>query len=271
MRLHGLSLLRLCIGCALCSLLTGCFFLPGNFTSRLDIRRDGTFDFEYVGEILAALPEEAGPKKWEPAMAHCYRDDSDDERTCTPDEIMAQRERFETGENAREQQAADIAELVGYDSYDQASNDEFARKMMNFRGWDKVTYMGHGVFAVEYRLSGTLERELTFPALPQAQLVMPFLTIRRAKDRVVDVEAAGLSPHRLRRVMLRALQGANGTSDRDDVPRFNRAKGSFTLTSDTDLTASNGEESVTGGRHTVVWTIDGNTQIVPQAQIVLDR
>lgn len=271
MHLHGLSLFRIGIGLALCSLLTGCFFLPGSFTSRLDIRRDGTFDFEYVGEIVTALPEEGGARKWEPAMAHCYRDDSDDERTCAPEEITGQQKRFETGENARERHAAEIAKLVGYDVYDPAANDEIARKMMNFRGWDKVAYKGHGVFAVEYRLSGTLERELTFPALPQAQLVMPFLTIRRAKDRVVEVEAAGLSPHRLRRVMLRALQGTNGTSDRDDVPMFNRAKGSFTLTSDTDLTASNGEESVTGGRHTVVWTIDGNTQIVPQAQIVLDR
>ena len=271
MRSHGLSILRIGIGVALCSLLAGCFFLPGSFVSRLDIRRDGTFDFEYVGEIVTAWPEEGGAKTWEPSMAHCYRDDSDDERTCTPDEITRQRKRFETSENAREQQAADIAELVGYDTYDQASNDEIARKMMNFRGWDKVAYKSHGVFDVEYRLSGTLERELTFPALPQAQLMMPFLAIRRAKDRVVEIEAAGLSPHRLRQVMLRALHGANGKSDRDDVPMFNRAKGSFTLTSDTDLTASNGEESVTGGRHTVVWTIDGNTQIVPQAQIVLDR
>ncbi|MFC0590136.1 hypothetical protein ACFFF7_11980 [Novosphingobium aquiterrae] len=255
----------------LCSLLTGCFFLPGNFVSQLDVRRDGTFDFTYVGEIVTTLPEEGGARKWDPAMAHCYREDSDDERTCATDEIARQRTRFDASENAREQQAADIAELVGYDAYDEAANEEFARKMENFKGWDKVAYKGHGVFAVEYRLSGTLEREMTFPVLPQAQMVMPFLTIRRAKDMVVEVEAPGLTPHRLREVMLRALQGANGTSDRNDVPMFNRARGRFTLTSDTDLTASNGEESVSGDRHTVVWTIDGDTEIVPQAQIVLDR
>ena len=60
-------------------LLSGCFLVPGEFVSNLDIRKDGSFTFAYKGQIVFALPDDFGPggssapKTWSPGMAKCYQ------------------------------------------------------------------------------------------------------------------------------------------------------------------------------------------------------
>lgn len=58
-------------------LLSGCFLVPGEFVSNLDIRKDGTFSFAYRGQIVFALPDDVGGsgnvrKVWADSMAECY-------------------------------------------------------------------------------------------------------------------------------------------------------------------------------------------------------
>lgn len=58
-------------------LLSGCFLVPGEFVSNLDIRKDGTFTFAYKGQIVFALPDDMNgsskPKLWSAVNAKCYK------------------------------------------------------------------------------------------------------------------------------------------------------------------------------------------------------
>jgi hypothetical protein len=60
-------------------LLSGCFLVPGEFVSNLDIRKDGTFTFAYKGQIAFVLPDDFGPggssapKVWDEKMAKCFK------------------------------------------------------------------------------------------------------------------------------------------------------------------------------------------------------
>ncbi len=61
--------------------LGSCFITPGNFGSTLDLRRDGTFNFSYKGEIVFQSPDalmkmgESGDDGvWKDDKAVCYKD-----------------------------------------------------------------------------------------------------------------------------------------------------------------------------------------------------
>ena len=47
-----MKMIRLIAALAAPLLLTGCLLSPGKFTSSLDLKRDGSFTFTYVGEIV---------------------------------------------------------------------------------------------------------------------------------------------------------------------------------------------------------------------------
>ena len=52
-----MRLARLVVALAAPLLLASCFLSPGKFVSTLDIRKDRSFTFTYVGEIIAADPK----------------------------------------------------------------------------------------------------------------------------------------------------------------------------------------------------------------------
>jgi hypothetical protein len=247
----------------LCSLLTGCFFLPGKFTSHLDIRRDGSYSFSYIGELVFVFPEEAGTG-WTDTMARCVDDTAP--RPCAADEVQAHRVHFEAGAIARKAQAAEFAAIFGYDPYDRAANEEIARRMTEYRGWNKVAYIGDGVFAVEYQISGIIDQDLVFPVLPHAQIAMPFINIRRTKGSSVEIAAPALATQQLRS----ALLGMTGIQDDADLPMMKRADGTFILTTDAELSDSNGKMKKHLSEHSIEWRIDGTTETLPKAQLVLD-
>jgi hypothetical protein len=69
------NLFRAVAGAALSLALTGCFLLPGQFGSTLDLRKGGAFSFTYTGEILFQSPDKMGKKAvWNVKGAHCYKD-----------------------------------------------------------------------------------------------------------------------------------------------------------------------------------------------------
>ena len=79
-------------------LLTACLLAPGKFTSTLDIRKDGRFNFAYTGEIhMLALSKLAGNddanKTFTPEP--CYKQDSMDERPCTAEDIAGQKQTWQ--------------------------------------------------------------------------------------------------------------------------------------------------------------------------------
>ena len=107
---------RLAAALAMCMALSGCFFLPGKFTSHLDLRRDGTFTNHYAGELVFAFPEQAGSERWNLGSARCYKGDSDEERPCADTELDNLRARFIADRALREEQAAEIADIIGRQS-----------------------------------------------------------------------------------------------------------------------------------------------------------
>ena len=55
-----MSVARLALALAAPFLLASCLLSPGKFTSTLDIRKDRSFTFTYVGEIISAEPKVSG-------------------------------------------------------------------------------------------------------------------------------------------------------------------------------------------------------------------
>lgn len=55
-----MSVARLVLALAAPFLLASCLLSPGKFTSTLDIRKDRSFTFTYVGEVISAAPKVSG-------------------------------------------------------------------------------------------------------------------------------------------------------------------------------------------------------------------
>ena len=73
------------------------------------------------------------------------------------------------------------------------SNRAFAAKLMKYAGWRSVTYRGKGVFDVDYHFEGRATQDFLFPALPDNDLLIPFIAIRRRADGSVLVTAPAMT------------------------------------------------------------------------------
>ncbi len=275
-RLRSMLLLPVCAG--LCALLAGCVFLPGKFSSELDIRRDGSFSYRYAGELVFAKAEERPAEQWHPSQARCFHDKTDDERPCTLSEAEAQRQLALSIEQARFSQAKEIEALVGFNPYDRAANIELAERMSGVSGWQKVEYKGAGVFDVVYEVSGMLDRDFVFPLMPETKMFMPIVIVRRISDDIIEVDAPGFSTSALRGLLRQTVGNKN---DDAEIPVLNRADGTFTLKTNATLThfgeASRATHAI-GDKpgqfdevHSVQWTVKGTLEKSPQVRLILGR
>ena len=82
-----------------------------------------------------------------------------------------------------------MAKMFGLPGLDDASNRAFAAKLMKYAGWRSVTYRGKGVFDVDYHFEGRATQDFLFPALPDNNLLIPFVALRRRADGSVLVTA----------------------------------------------------------------------------------
>ena len=82
-----------------------------------------------------------------------------------------------------------MAKVFGLPGLDDASNRAFAAKLMKYAGWRSVTYRGKGVFDVDYHFDGRATQDFLFPALPDNNLLIPFVAISRRADGSVLVTA----------------------------------------------------------------------------------
>lgn len=255
---------RTLAGLCLCLLLSGCFFMPGQFESQLDLRKDGTFTFRYAGELVFAKTEQpAGNDQWSPSMARCYAQEDGSDRPCNEDEIENARAKFIAARALREAQAAEFAALTGYNPLDGEANRQIAAQMMRYPGWKQVEFKGNGVFQVEYAITGRLDRELVFPVLPQAQLSVPILIVRPGPDGMIEVEAPGMGGSQIRKVVVGALP----KTDQDDLPLFKRTLGTLTISTDAAIISTNGVIARAGDQQTLRWQIAGTAPDMPVAQL----
>jgi hypothetical protein len=164
-------------------LLTGCLWGPGKFNSDLTLRKDGSFVLDYRGELVLQVPEDQSTQPWTNAKAKCT--EGAKARPCAASEIGDQKAEYEK----KLQDSAQMAKMFGLPGLDDASNRVFAAKLMKYAGWRSVTYRGKGVFDVDYHMEGRATQDFLFPALPDNNMLIPFIALRRRADGSVLVTA----------------------------------------------------------------------------------
>ena len=272
-------------------LLTGCLWGPGKFNSDLTLRKDGSFSLDYRGEIVLQIPTDPGtPRKRSDDQAHCFVRQTGSgslplvpppvappiitvpkQRPCTPAEIAAQKQQFEktAAETAArsKRQAEEAAKMFGLPGLDDESNRAFAAKMMKFAGWRSVVYRGNGVFDVNYHMDGRATQDFIFPALPDNDLLLPFIAIRRRSDGSVLVTAPALTGGAGPLMGRMAAAGMNDTK----TSMVSRAQGRFTVITDGDILTNNSEDGPAPhpiGRQ-VHWDVGPASNKIPETLIRL--
>jgi hypothetical protein len=265
-------------------LLTGCLWGPGKFNSGLTLRKDGSFVLDYHGEMVLQIPaDEAIGGPWKAEMARCFQGmpnktrtqavvvepgaEAAKQRPCTAAEIEAQKSDYEQDAARKRKQAESMAKLFGLPGLDDESNRAFAAKLMKYAGWRSVTYRGKGVFDVDYHFAGSAKQDFLFPALPDNDLLIPFVAIRRRADGAVLVTApaftGGAGP-----LASRIPEAMSGDTKTDIV---SHADGRFTVITDGEILTNNSEDGPSThplGRQ-VHWDVNSTSRKIPETLIRL--
>lgn len=278
-------------------MLTGCLWGPGKFTSNLALNKAGTFVLDYKGEVVLQMPDDKGspPEPWSDDMAKCFADGSsqvesavvpvalepagsdqageaDEERQCTAAEIAKLRAEYEKQAaeklDQRRKESENVAKMLGLPGVDDESNRRYAATLMKYQGWRSVTYKGKGVFDVDYHFEGRINQDYAFPMMPDADFIVPFITIKRRNDGAVLVSApaltGGTGPFGARAKML-------GLPDKDNDGPPSRAEGRFTIVTDGEILTNNSEDgpaAAPGGRQ-VHWDVGIGSSKIPEMLVRL--
>jgi hypothetical protein len=275
--------LRILVAAAAPLLLTGCLWGPGKFASTLDIRKDGRFTLDYRGEMLLQLPEDKGSalEPWADDKARCFEGVSGDqravivapgspppkERPCTKAEIAAQKVEHDKRAAEKAKENAQMAAMFGLPGQDDESNRRFAANLMKYQGWRSVTYKGKGAFDVDFHFEGRVAQDYAFPLMPDSDLLIPFITVRRRNDGAVKVTApaftGGSGPFSARAKMM-------GLPDKSDGPK-SRAEGRFTIITDGEILTNNSEDGPAphaAGRQ-IHWDVGATSTKIPEMLVRL--
>ena len=286
---------RLAFAAAAPLLLASCLWGPGKFNSTLALGKNGTFVLDYKGEILMQLPEDKGAaaEPWNDRFARCYKDgrtetlsgfigreqateesppdQKDETRACTQAEIAKLKSQYEKNAaeraEAKRKESEQMGKLFGLPGADDESNRAFAAKLTKYQGWRSVAYKGKGVFAVDYHFEGRLNQDFVFPLMPDSDLVLPFVAIRRRTDGAVLVNAPALTGGS---GPFGARAKAMGMPDKSDGPQ-SRAEGRFTIVTDGEILTNNSEDgpAVVGQRRQVHWDVGPGSTKIPEMLVRL--
>ncbi|UZK64627.1 hypothetical protein [Sphingomonas sp. M1-B02] len=239
-------------------LLTACLFTPGKFQSTLDIRADRSFTFTYKGEVLAVDMKGLMGKAMAMGMSEAAKksagtDDADKEAG-VPDLAPTPEEKAKRDADYRE-----LAALIAKEG-----------------GYRQVEYRGDGLFYVDYAISGKLSHGFVFPFNPDAQMMLPFVTVElRGKDGV-RVKAPGFAKQDTSGG-LGAMGGlgsmGEGMSDgmgkamgmNTDV----KIDGTFVLTTNAEIVSQNeeaGAATAANGK-SITWKVNARTKDAPMATL----
>jgi hypothetical protein len=272
-------------------MLSGCLWGPGKFTSNLALNKAGTFVLDYKGEIVLQMPDDKGTpaETWSEKMVKCYKDGrvetttmlgmtsddgerDEDSRPCTSAELAKAKTDYqkEAADRAakKQQENEQMAKLFGLPGSDEASNRRFAANLMKYQGWRSATYKGKGVFDVDYHVEGRLTQDYAFPLMPDTDLIIPFITLRRRTDGSVMVSApaltGGAGPFSARAKML-------GLPDKGSDGPVSHAEGRFTVITDGEILTNNSEDGPAAspsGRQ-VHWDVGPGSTKIPEMLVRL--
>lgn len=251
-------------------LLTGCLLSPGKFTSALDLKRDGSFSFTYVGEIVVT---DMSPAPAEFVASPCYNDETGDERDCTSAEMDQQRKDFAEAQAASKNDSGLLNTAVGGEKGGLGSEESIAELIEQLKkqdGWKKVSYRGNRIIDVEYAVSGHMAHGFAFPLVDGGAAIMPFVTLIKRKDGSVKVSAPAYSGAGAGGDMagLGAMAAAGSAGDKNPQPK---PEGTFTLTTDGRILTNNTEDGpvASAGVSTLKWVVNSRLDKGPEALIGL--
>lgn len=269
-------------------LLTGCLWGPGKFTSDLTLKRDGSFVLDYKGEIVLQIPnDEQKFEPWKDSLARCRKsgateippesqvdisaDDEDPVRPCTAADIAQLKSQYqaETARKAADDQKNNeqMAKAFGLPGLDDESNRAFAAKLTKYAGWRSVAYRGNGIFDVDYHFEGRATQDFIFPAIPDDELIIPFIALRKRSDGSVYVTAPALTggsgPL--------AARAGEAAASAPGGPPPSRAQGRFTILTDGEILTNNSEDgpSASPVGRAVHWDVGPGSKKIPEALIRL--
>jgi hypothetical protein len=201
-------------------------------------------------------------------------DDSEEDapRDCTSSEIAKikaeyEKRNAEAAEKGR-QENEKMAKMFGLPGTDDESNRRFAANLLKYAGWRSVTYKGKGVFDVDYHFEGRLTQDFAFPMMPDSDMLIPFIMLRRRNDGAVLVTApaltGGAGPFSARAKAL-------GLPDKGNDGPASHAEGRFTVTTDGEILTNNSEDGPVagaGGRQ-VHWDVGPSYAKIPEMLVRL--
>src|SRR5258708_30852637 len=156
-------------------------------------------------------------------------------------ESVEKKEKVEQETGKRREEAEQMGKIFGLPGLDDDSNRAFAAKLKKYAGWRSVIYRGNGVFDVDYHLEGRATQDFLFPALPDNDLLIPFIAIRRRIDGSVFVTAPALTGGQ---GALEARAGPAAPEGMNGGP-VSRAQGRFKITTDGEILTNNSEDGPT--------------------------
>lgn len=213
-------------------LLSGCLLSPGKFISSLDVRKDGTFSFAYVGEVIVTEPSNS-----------------------MPDMASAEEGKASSPPPAKSAQATkEAAEKT------KAIADALAKE----KGFRSVRIIGPEKLSVDYQISGRMDHSFLFPFNIDAKAIIPFLAVEVRADGKVRMMAPGFGEEAGGAAAgpMGGMGGGGGAKERN---------GTFTLTTDAEVVSQNQEDGATDtprGKQ-IVWTITPETRAAPMAVLKL--
>lgn len=251
-------------------LLTGCLLSPGKFGSTLDLKRDGSFTFTYVGEIVVT---DMSPPPAEFSASPCFSDDTGDERDCTEAELAQQRKDFDAAQEANKGETGMVGSAMGGEMGGLSSDEgiaELVEQLKKQEGWKKVSYRGNRIIDVEYSITGNGAHGFSFPLVDGGAAIMPFVTIIKRKDGSVKVSAPAFSGEAPGGDMA-ALGAMAGAGEGKGKPGQPKPEGTFAITTDGRILTNNTEDGPTtsGGSSTLKWVVNSRLQKGPEALISL--
>ena len=269
-------------------LLTGCLWGPGKFASDLTLKKDGSFILDYRGEIVLQTPPDAEAKvePWSKDKARCRKsgrieldpflgtvdeDDEDKVAPCSAEQLAEAKKDYEAAAaqkvKTKREEAEQMAKMFGLPGFDEESNRAFAAKLSKYAGYRSVTYRGKGVFDVDYHFEGRATQDFVFPAMPDNDVLIPFIAIRRRADGSVFVTApsftGGVGP-------LGARAGAAAAGAMKEGP-VSKAQGRFTIITNGEVLTNNSEDGAAPhavGRQ-IRWDVGPGSTKIPEALIKL--
>jgi len=259
---------------ALALAVSACLLMPGRFTSDLDIRKDGTFKFSYVGEIhmLALSKMAAGSKTDTFKPTPCYGDDGMEERPCTKDETAQQKKDWDESQKlsaeSRKREAESMkAVLGGIDPSNPKAAEELAQRLRRQAGWRKVVYKGDGLFDVDFAIQGRLDHDFIFPTIERFPLANSFVLIAVRQDGTVRIDAGGFGPASSGE----PYRGMMGALDEDKAEGMPEVDGKFTIRTDGQILANNTDEGPQAdpAGQKLDWAVNLRTPAAPTALIKL--